>query len=67
LKEGAALNFETMISFLDRQGVAKWQWPERLEILKELPKSAGAKISKKELTEFVTGKIRAEIGSSSES
>jgi non-ribosomal peptide synthetase component E (peptide arylation enzyme) len=67
LKEGAALDFETMISFLDRQGVAKWQWPERLEILKELPKSAGAKISKKGLTEIVTRKIRAEIGSSSES
>jgi non-ribosomal peptide synthetase component E (peptide arylation enzyme) len=67
LKEGASLDFDTMISFLDRQGVAKWQWPERLEILKELPKSAGAKISKKVLTDFVTRKIRTEIGSTNES
>jgi non-ribosomal peptide synthetase component E (peptide arylation enzyme) len=63
LKENATLDFEMMISFLDQQGVAKWQWPERLEIMKELPKSAGAKISKKALTEFVTSKMRTEASS----
>jgi non-ribosomal peptide synthetase component E (peptide arylation enzyme) len=60
LKENASLDFDAMISFFDRQGVARWQWPERLEIMAELPKSAGAKISKKALTEFITSKIRAE-------
>lgn len=60
LKSGMSLDFQMMLEFLEQRGVAKWQRPERLELLDELPKSAGAKISKRALSELVTRKLKEE-------
>ncbi|HVV14607.1 AMP-binding protein [Amycolatopsis sp.] len=55
LKPGASeLTFEKLRAFLAEKGVAKQYWPERLEVLAELPRTASGKIQKFQL--------RAEIG-----
>ncbi|KAA9159360.1 AMP-binding protein [Amycolatopsis acidicola] len=56
LKPGAAeLTFEKLRTFLAEKGVAKQYWPERLEVLDELPRTASGKIQKFQL--------RAKMGS----
>ncbi|MGW4527336.1 AMP-binding protein [Amycolatopsis sp. NPDC004378] len=40
------ITFEEMREFLAEKGVAKQYWPERLEILTELPRTASGKIQK---------------------
>jgi non-ribosomal peptide synthetase component E (peptide arylation enzyme) len=55
-----SLEFDGMVQFLLAQKIAKYQLPERLEILDELPRSAGGKIAKNKLTEFVNAKLTAE-------
>jgi len=64
LKPGGKLDFEELIAFLKERKVSVWQLPERLEVLEDLPKSAGGKIAKNKLTEFVTAKLKEEAGRS---
>ena len=54
------ITFEEIISFLESKNTAKWNLPERLEILDKIPKSAGGKIMKKALTEMITEKLKKE-------
>ncbi len=51
LKEGAALTFEEMTSFLKDQKMAVQYIPERLEIVEELPRTPSGKIQKFKLRE----------------
>ncbi|MEO8298569.1 MAG: AMP-binding protein [Burkholderiales bacterium] len=60
LAPGLQLDFAGMIAFLSTQKVGKYQFPERLEILESLPRSAGDKIAKNKLTDMVTNKLMAE-------
>jgi non-ribosomal peptide synthetase component E (peptide arylation enzyme) len=60
LSERATLTFEEVIAFLKEEKISAWQLPERLEILAELPKSAGMKVEKRKLTEMVAEKLKAE-------
>lgn len=46
---GEAPSLEEVIAGLADQGVAKFKWPERLEIVDELPRNAIGKILKREL------------------
>ena len=46
LKPGASLDLATMQDFMNRQGLARPYWPERLEIVSELPRTASGKIQK---------------------
>ncbi|KWX56507.1 AMP-binding protein [Mycobacterium sp. NAZ190054] len=47
LKAGAdALSFEKLQAFMAEKGVARHYWPERLEVLPELPCTASGKIQK---------------------
>lgn len=59
-KQGEVFTFEEMTSFLEKQKVTKWKWPERLEIIGELPVSSGGKVKKADLREDVTKKLKAE-------
>jgi non-ribosomal peptide synthetase component E (peptide arylation enzyme) len=61
LKGGQTLSLAEVVSFLEEKKIVKWQYPERLEILDELPRSPGGKISKDKLTEFVANKMNQEI------
>jgi cyclohexanecarboxylate-CoA ligase len=55
LHEGAELTFDGMKRFLGEKGVAKQYWPERLEVLPELPRTASGKIQKFRLRDQVGG------------
>jgi non-ribosomal peptide synthetase component E (peptide arylation enzyme) len=60
LKQDCTLTFGEMVEFLTERKIAVWQLPERLEIVSDMPRSTGAKISKKDLTAMVTQKLKAE-------
>ena len=45
-KSGAALKLDALTGFLGEQGMAKQYWPERLEILADMPRTASGKIQK---------------------
>ncbi|RAN69620.1 cyclohexanecarboxylate-CoA ligase [Bacillus sp. SRB_336] len=49
LKGGADLTFTQMQQFLAEKGVAKPYWPERLEVVMELPRTPSGKIQKFQL------------------
>lgn len=56
----AELQLSELLQFLRGEGLATWQLPERLEIMQEFPRSAGGKTLKRDLTAFVTEKLKAE-------
>lgn len=60
LAEGATLTFKDMISALDKTGMAKQKYPERLEIINAFPRTAAGKIRKNVLREMIAEKIAAE-------
>ena len=62
LKQGRKLDLDELIAFMKERKVSTWQLPERLEVLDELPKSAGGKVAKNQLTQLVTEKLAKEIG-----
>jgi cyclohexanecarboxylate-CoA ligase len=56
LKPGVQdFTFEEMQQFMEAKGVAKNYWPERLEVLREFPKTPSGKIQKYHLREQVRG------------
>jgi cyclohexanecarboxylate-CoA ligase len=55
LHDGAELAFDGMKRFLADKGVAKQYWPERLEVLPELPRTPSGKIQKFRLRDQVGG------------
>ena len=59
-KRGEQFNFEEMISLLEERGMAKFKWPERLEIVDEFPMVGDQKVSKRKLTEIITDKLKTE-------
>lgn len=46
LREGATLSFAGLTEFLAARGLARTYWPERLEVLEDLPKTPSGKIQK---------------------
>jgi acyl-CoA synthetase (AMP-forming)/AMP-acid ligase II len=54
LNPGHEFDFQTLVSYLDGQRVAKTYWPERLELLEELPRTPSGKIQKYVLREFAS-------------
>lgn len=57
LRQGCKLTFDEAIAFLKERKVSVWQLPEWLEVMEDLPRSAGGKIAKNQLTQFITGKL----------
>lgn len=58
--EGDEFTFEDMTAYLDKQGIAKQKYPERLEIVEELPMTASGKIQKNVLRERVADELGME-------
>jgi cyclohexanecarboxylate-CoA ligase len=46
LEDGAGLDFEIMLEYLDSHRVSKTYWPERLELVESLPRTPSGKIQK---------------------
>jgi non-ribosomal peptide synthetase component E (peptide arylation enzyme) len=59
-KPGDLPTLADLLVFLKLRRAPTWQMPERLELLDELPRSAGGKIMKNKLTELVTVRLEAE-------
>ncbi|MDC5698518.1 AMP-binding protein [Intrasporangium calvum] len=55
LKPGATLSFQDMQDFLRERGVARQYWPERLDVLDELPRTPSGKILKYALRDRYAG------------
>ncbi len=49
LREAASLDLDGLRKHLDARGVSRDNWPERLEIVEDLPRGSGGKIAKAEL------------------
>ena len=60
---GTGLSFEQMVRFMDGQDIAKHKFPERLEVVRSLPRTASGKIKKAELREDIARKLQCECGS----
>jgi non-ribosomal peptide synthetase component E (peptide arylation enzyme) len=55
LKAGAELTLDDVRTFLTQHDIAKTKWPERLEIIAEMPLTPTRKIKKADLVKAVTG------------
>ncbi|HML08598.1 MAG TPA: hypothetical protein VK430_10790 [Xanthobacteraceae bacterium] len=53
LREGQTLTLDEMVAFLEKQSMAKQYFPERLEVLGEMPRTASGKIQKFRLREMI--------------
>jgi len=54
------LPLRELLDYLQKERMPTWQMPERLEMMEELPKSAGGKIMKNKLRDYVAAKVKAE-------
>jgi non-ribosomal peptide synthetase component E (peptide arylation enzyme) len=56
----AGLSVAELGAYLEREGLAKFKWPERIEIVSEFPLTASGKLSKPLLREMITRKVKDE-------
>ena len=54
LVPGKALSFDEMIDYLAKAGIAKLRWPEKLEVIDEMPMTPTKKVMKHVLTRMVS-------------
>lgn len=57
---GQTLSFEELIEFLLKRDIAKFKFPERLELVNEFPVSPVGKVLKTELREYIAQKLQKE-------
>jgi non-ribosomal peptide synthetase component E (peptide arylation enzyme) len=60
LRNGETFDFIMMRAFLAARGVAQYKWPERIELVRELPLTNVGKIKKSELRADIEEKIARE-------
>lgn len=56
----SSLGVSELGKFLEMQGLAKFKWPERIEVLSEFPLTGSGKLSKPLLRKAITEKLDAE-------
>lgn len=57
---GTTITISELGAFLAKQGLAKFKWPERVEIVSEFPLTSSGKLSKPKLRERIIDTIRKE-------
>ncbi|WP_240489040.1 AMP-binding protein [Cohnella thermotolerans] len=60
INEGDSLRLEDVTDYLKAQGVTKIYWPERLEIIGEMPRTTTGKIQKYVLRQMIADKLKSE-------
>ncbi len=60
LRSGESLTLEDLTHFLEERRIAKFKFPERLEVVERFPTTAIGKISKNALRGDIAGKLNAE-------
>ena len=58
--EGSTVTKEDLVAFLSERKIAKYNYPERVEIVSELPLSRDQKVIKSKLVEDITAMLKAE-------
>jgi acyl-CoA synthetase len=66
LTRDSVLDLPTLVEHLLRQGLSKELLPERLEVLRELPRSSGGKIAKGQLRDAIRSTLEAGLGNREE-
>ena len=59
-EEQIGMTLPELVAFLMSEEIAKHKLPERLEIVKEFPLSPFGKVSKRDLTERITQRLKSE-------
>jgi 2,3-dihydroxybenzoate-AMP ligase len=62
LRDGAAISFDELKTFLVGKEIARYKLPERLEIMPDFPLSNFGKVSKTKLVEIISQKMAVEQG-----
>jgi len=57
---GQSVSVIDLGTFLGQQGLAKFKWPERIEIVSEFPLTSSGKLSKPKLREHITNILKRE-------
>lgn len=60
LRDGETFDLAVMRTFLAERGVAQYKWPERIELVRELPLTNVGKVKKTDLRADIAGKIAGE-------
>lgn len=60
LKAGQELTLDELVSFLKGFGIAPFKFPERLEVVPELPLAAGQKVNRRQLENQLAQKMKGE-------
>jgi 2,3-dihydroxybenzoate-AMP ligase len=55
-----SLSVAELGAFLERAGLAKFKWPERIEIVSDFPMTSSGKLSKPRLKEIIAEKVKRE-------
>jgi len=58
-KDGQSLDLAELQTWMARVGVAKPKWPERVELVEELPTTPSGKVQKFRLREIIAGRVGA--------
>jgi cyclohexanecarboxylate-CoA ligase len=59
-ESGPAPTLEELVEYLERQGLARHKFPERLELVNELPTTPSGKVQKYKLRQVIAGKLGME-------
>ena len=59
-RRGSSITLQQLVAFLMNEEIAKHKLPERLEIVDDFPLSPFGKVSKKDLTERITQRLKSE-------
>ena len=57
LVDGASLTLDELLGYLESKDVAKMRWPERMEIVDEMPMTPTRKIIKATLVDRIEGTV----------
>jgi non-ribosomal peptide synthetase component E (peptide arylation enzyme) len=49
LRTGESLSLEALVAHVESRGIARYMWPERLEVVDGLPRNVTGKVLKREL------------------
>jgi 2,3-dihydroxybenzoate-AMP ligase len=58
LRPGETVDLPTLSAYLDERGVARFKWPERIEVVDALPVTNVGKVDKKKLRDDIASKIQ---------
>ena len=60
LRSDETLDLAALSAYLDSRGVARYKWPERIEVVEALPVTNVGKVDKKKLRDDIAAKLAAE-------